>query len=388
MSDGLKVYNKAKAALLVNPKTVFYAALFFRRAVYFDNPNVPTAAVDEAGNLYINLDFIATLTVPQALFLLVHEMEHIMGLHPSRLRGRDAQGWNYATDAVINDRLRHEGIGQFIEGGVDMEGARERTADEVYESKPPEQDDSGDGEGEGDGGIGSDIMLGDASSGNAKPLTPEQRNAVEQSIRNDVAEAAQVARMQGSMSADLKRRVDGILHVATPWYEVLERFMADRSNCDYSWGKPNRRFLGSGMYLPSISSQNALGTLVVGVDTSASITDKELAAYAGHLNRIMETCVPSEVHVLYCDTRVAGHDTYDTSDLPVKLDPRGGGGTDMCELFEYANANVDDIGVLVLLTDGYTPWPSDAQEYPVVVLCTTDVNVPYGDEAVRFDVAA
>ena len=384
--DGLKIYNKAKAAMLVNSKTVFYAALFLRRPVYFNNPQVPTAAVDEAGNLYINLDFVATLTVQQTLFLLVHEMEHLMGLHPARLRGRDAKAWNKATDAVINDRLRHEGIGVFIEGGVDVQGARESTADALYEQRDSESDS---GEGDSGEGIGHDIIMGDASGGEAKPLTPEQRAAMEQTIRNDVAEAAQVARMQGSMSADLKRRIDDILHVSTPWHEILERFMTDRSSTDYSWSRPNRRFLAGGTYLPSLASQNAMGTMVVGIDTSGSVSDKELQAYAGHLNRIMEACVPERVHVVYCDYKVTGHDTFEASDLPLKLTAQGGGGTDMTALFEHVNKTVtDDISALVLLTDGYTPWPNDSQDYPVVVLCTTDIDVEYGDEVVRFDAAA
>ena len=31
-----------------------------------------------------------------------------------------------------------------------------------------------------------------------------------------------------------------------------------------------------------------------------------------------------------------------------------------------------------MFTDGYTPWPDIEPEYPLIVCCTTDTEVPIG----------
>ena len=37
-----------------------------------------------------------------------------------------------------------------------------------------------------------------------------------------------------------------------------------------------------------------------------------------------------------------------------------------------------EYAVVVLLTDGYTPWPDCEPPYPLIVCCTTDADVPVG----------
>jgi predicted metal-dependent peptidase len=37
-----------------------------------------------------------------------------------------------------------------------------------------------------------------------------------------------------------------------------------------------------------------------------------------------------------------------------------------------------DPEVVILLTDGYTPWPQGEPPYPLIVCCSTNTNVPIG----------
>lgn len=53
----------------------------------------------------------------------------------------------------------------------------------------------------------------------------------------------------------------------------------------------------------------------------------------------------------------------------------GGGGTDMTIVLEAADKKYRP-DVIVLVTDGYTPWPSQRTRYRLVVACTTDAHVP------------
>lgn len=53
----------------------------------------------------------------------------------------------------------------------------------------------------------------------------------------------------------------------------------------------------------------------------------------------------------------------------------GGGGTDMTIVLEAADKKYKP-DVIVLVTDGYTPWPAKRPRYRLVVACTTDAHVP------------
>ncbi len=67
--------------------------------------------------------------------------------------------------------------------------------------------------------------------------------------------------------------------------------------------RPNRRFISSNLYLPSMYSEG-LGDVVIVIDTSGSISDTELIDFQSEVNCILEDTQPEKVYVLYCDTQV------------------------------------------------------------------------------------
>jgi predicted metal-dependent peptidase len=81
-----------------------------------------------------------------------------------------------------------------------------------------------------------------------------------------------------------------------------------------------------GLYLPSADKKPAMGTMVVQIDESGSIGNDELAHFAGHLNKMLETCTPERLIVLHTDTRVAKVEEFTVEDFPVKLKSYAGGG--------------------------------------------------------------
>lgn len=402
--EAVKKFSRAATDLMCNKKTGFYSALLMQTPVYWTR-DIPTAGVDIRARMFVNPDFILKLKrLSEVVFLVAHELEHLLRLHPTRQGNRDPMRWNIACDAPMNADLVADGIGSFIQGGVDMPETKGMTPDAVYNTlptkPPPSPDQPGGGEGEdecegegegegggggdGPGGPGHDIMSQDALEGGQ--MTESQVLAAEGEIKSKIAAAAQTARVSGNMSAEMQRRVDEVLDVKTPWYEVLERFMTQKSEADYSWAKPNRRFASRGLILPSLASVSSLGKTVIIRDVSGSIDEEtEHKPFIGHINSIGTRCLPSELHVLDVSNRVHHcHDFY-PHDFPIAPEIKGGGGTDLTAGFDYINAEFDgEVAVCIVLTDGYTPWPSHAQDYPVVVVCTTDVDVDYGDEVIRY----
>jgi len=69
------------------------------------------------------------------------------------------------------------------------------------------------------------------------------------------------------------------------------------------WTPPNRRYIASGLYLPSVE-HHGLGEIVIAVDTSGSIGKIELEQFAGEISAISEEAQPEAIHVVYCDAGV------------------------------------------------------------------------------------
>ncbi len=362
-------FTKAKSLLVLDHP--FFGAAVAQRPIIWDS-STPTASMSATGQMRINPAFADTLTVKQFQFLLAHEAMHFMLSHSLRRKHRNHPAWNYACDEVINDTLIDAGIGEFIPGCVTFDGARHHSAEELYQ-EPPEGE--GHGPGQELGGIGEDI--GDPVDDDGNPLDPSQIHEIEVKAKVEMLQAAKVAEAMGKLPAGIKRIVDEIVAIHTPWHEILERFMAGRIKDDYSWQRPNRRLIGQGVYLPGQDYVPKMGEVVIVVDTSGSIGQAELNEFNGHINRIMEACNPERVHVLYVDTEVNHADTYEPEDFPITCTPRGGGGTDLPVAYDWVNQQGIDPETVIFLTDGYTPFGTEPR-WPVVWLMTTDVKAPYG----------
>jgi predicted metal-dependent peptidase len=355
-----------RAKVSVVSQHPFFASILMKRKLIEDN-TIKTAAVDQRGQIYYNPEFVESLSVDQLVFVLCHEVGHVIGQHSLRRGTRQAKRWNTAGDAWINDMLKAADIGEFVDGCVDMPGSKDRTVDAIYDGLP----DQPDGSGSGPGGIGDDIIeRGD-------PLSSEEASQIDAETRVEVAQAAQAAKAQGKMTAGLDKIVTELLDVRVPWYDVLERYMIAFTKGDYSWARPNRRF--TDVYLPSVGKIATMGEFVLQVDVSGSITKRELDYYNSHMTRIVEQCSPERVHVLYTDSSVVKHVVFEQGE-EFALEFYSGGGTDMESGFDYLDKEGISPEVFVCLTDGYTDFnTSKAPTYPVVWCISSDIEAPYGD---------
>jgi predicted metal-dependent peptidase len=358
----MAVSNIEKAKVEITLRHPFFASILMKRKLT-PRTDIGTAAVDRRGQIFYNPEWIKDKTVDELVFLLCHEVGHVIGQHAARLGNRSHKKWNIASDAWINDMLKASSIGSFIDGGVDMPGSKDKTVDEIYNNLPDGPD------GDGPGGTGDDLLQ------EGTPMTQEELDKLDAETRVEIAQAAQAAKMQGKMPDALQKFVAELIEVQTPWHDILERYMTSLTKGDYSWARPNRRF---SEYLPSVGNTQQMGDVVIQVDVSGSISERELAYYNGHLKRIVELCNPEKVHVLYTDTDVVHHDVFERGE-EFGLNFRSGGGTDMEAGFDYLAAKGIEPEVFVCLTDGYTSFDEAKQPgYDVVWCISSDVEAPYG----------
>ena len=103
--------------------------------------------------------------------------------------------------------------------------------------------------------------------------------------------------------------------------------MTDAAARDYSWSVPNRRFIDSGLYLPSIRSEG-MGTLAVIIDTSGSVDSDALAAFWSEVREVAAGIEPERIVVLQVDAAVQDEQDYAPSELPERIVVKGRWGTD------------------------------------------------------------
>jgi len=133
---------------------------------------------------------------------------------------------------------------------------------------------------------------------------------------------------------------------------------------------PHRRWLVlEDLIRPSLRSEQ-VGSLVVAVDTSGSISQGVLAQFAAEVAKL--AALAEEILVLTCDAQV--HQVVATEEVPAflaQLKFKGGGGTSHLPVFEHLAREGIRPDLFIGLTDLHSVFPEQAPPYPVL-WCTTE----------------
>ncbi|HEX3469858.1 MAG TPA: VWA-like domain-containing protein [Silvibacterium sp.] len=90
---------------------------------------------------------------------------------------------------------------------------------------------------------------------------------------------------------------------------MLRRAWSETIPADYSWTRPNRRHVWTGLYMPGVVSEG-VGEICIAVDCSGSIHDRQLGLFEAEIRSILADQQSRLVHVLYFDTEVHRVETY------------------------------------------------------------------------------
>ena len=201
--------------------------------------------------------------------------------------------------------------------------------------------------------------------GEAGP-SPADIAAEEQAWDEAMHQAASLAKAQGKLPGAVEDTVRGA-HVSTvDWRTLLRRYMTDAAKSDYSWSLPNRRFIDSGLYLPSIRSEG-IDTIAVIVDTSGSLPARTLAEFWAEVREVASELQPERVILLQVDAAVQDAAEYAAADLPDEIAIRGRGGTDFRPGFAWLEEHDIRPGVCLYLTDMLcSSYPETAPPFDVI----------------------
>jgi predicted metal-dependent peptidase len=201
--------------------------------------------------------------------------------------------------------------------------------------------------------------------------------ALEQLWKSRLAAAAQAAREVGRLGDAWLRRLERLIEPPLPWRALLARYVFAAAQEDYTFQRPSRR---DG---PAILPRLARGSirLIAVLDTSGSITERELSEFASELDAL-KSQVSAELTVHACDERLAegGPWTFSAWEqvrLPDAIG--GGGGTRFTPVFDWIDREALTPDLLVYFTDAMGEFPDTPPTYPVLWLVKGGGAVPFGE---------
>ena len=156
---------------------------------------------------------------------------------------------------------------------------------------------------------------------------PISADASRETLASDGREALNLAKAQGLAPGAVEEAIRDAHRNTLDWPSLLRRYMTDAAPRDYSWTVPNRRFIDSGLYLPSMRTEG-IGTLAVIIDTSGSVDTDVLAAFWSEVREVAAEIKPERVLVLQVDTAVQDEIDYAAGELPERITVKGRWGTD------------------------------------------------------------
>ena len=391
--------------------------------------SLPTMATDGTWIVYSPV-FVNQLKTAELEGTLAHEVLHCALGHHCRRGNRDPRLWNEAADLAINPILIKNGF--TLPAGALLDPAfTDSSAEEIYarllqkrgqESSTPAQS-AGQATGGGMTSTGPQAAQGPGTQDSSAPAacqpaenrTPETRDRTpdpasmraggfgevwdvtdDQGYPASPAEkrrqehewgiaaeqALRTAKACGHEPGGVDRPLSESRQSQQDWRAILRDFIAAAAPSDYRWTPPNRRYIASRLYLPSVE-RRGLGDIVIAVDTSGSIGKRELEQFAAEISAISAEAQPEAIHVVYCDAAVQSVQEFRAPE-PVKLEPKGGGGTDFRPAFVWVAERDIAPACLIYLTDLCCDSFPETPDYPVLWVTDSRRAGPFG-ETVRLN---
>lgn len=396
-----------------------------------ERPGLGTLAVDKWWRLYYDPVAVARWSVDELSGVLYHEIWHLLRGHAERAEAIQAEHlpWNLSADAEINDDILEEGIplpGDAITPET-LGCKRNLLAEEYYlelmkrkkESSSGQGGGEGQGEGEQDSGGGQEGRNQDSSQdsgggqgqetkhpqttrgscgscahGHQEPweegepgegrtpgIGPAQAEAIRRTVAREIMEAV---KSRGNVPTEHQRWAQAKLDPKVNWRRELagaiRHAVASQSGAvDYTYTRPNRRQAAYGpVIMPSL--HQPVPSVAVVVDTSGSMDDTEIGQALTEIKGILQSLGHREIRVLTVDAAVH---TCQKVFRPEQISLVGGGGTDMRMGLQAALELKPKPQVVVIFTDGFTPWPDTAPRGVKVVVALVGKEVSKGPEWAR-----
>ena len=328
----------------------FFGNLATRMKIIDASDWCPTAATDFK-NLFYNRSFFEQMNESEIEFVVGHEILHVVFDHLSRRTDRDPKLWNIAADYAANGILVKEGIGTLPTQVTPYHDTKYdgMSAEEIYDAL---LNDPNIQKMMKSGSLLDEHMDPKDGGMDGEPMTDEEYRQYQDAIKEAIIQSAQAA---GDKSPDvIKRLVKELTETRISWKDLLQQQIQSKVKSDFTFARPNRKTQGSGIILPGSNVEDQIDVSVA-IDTSGSISNKQIAMFLSEVQGIMDAFKDYTIKVWCFDTDVHAYAEYDSDcgeDI-ADYEPGGGGGTDFMVNWEFMKANDIEPKVFIMFTDMY-----------------------------------
>lgn len=364
----------ARIALLL--KHSFFGNLATRLQLINADDWCSTAATDGL-KFYYNSRFIMMLKPKEVIFLVAHEVLHVVYDHMDRRGDRDPQIHNIACDYAVNADLKKHKVGDFIttvdclyepkyEGWTSekiyddlMKNVQKINLDQLIDKMI---DDHLDGDGDGDedqdsesGTAGDKEGKGGDKEGKGKrpKMSESERQQMRDQVRDAIINAAKAA-AAGEVPLGVERMIKELTEPVMNWRELVQTTLTSAIKSDYTWMRPSRRSWHMDAVMPGTNPGEEIDVDIY-IDLSGSISHKQGMAFLSEVMGMMDMFDGYRVHVSCFDTKVYNTQEFNSDNMDTVEDYqlRGGGGTDFDCIFEDLKEQGRVPNKLIVFTDGY-----------------------------------
>ena len=340
---------------------------------YKENKDIPTAGTD-GETIYYNPEYLEGLSVEEQTFIFAHEVCHIAFNHILRSEGKNPELWNIATDGVINQFLKRDGL-KMAPGVVDMAEAINYDAEQLYEKQSQEQSGGESGEdsqkedkSKQDVGHDTHSMWEQAVKKHKEQQEKTDKKDKEKTELESMGEkdafkknledkkkqlqelkeaiSKQASQAGASTNGDIRTVNDiGTAKPLIDWRYVLREAI----KYDVDWSYKNAT-LEDGVVSANLEEQPMPETEIV-IDTSGSINEVLLKNFLRECKNILQH---TKLKVGCFDTEFYGFHEIRTEEDIEKMRFEGGGGTDFDVAVGAFSRRVEN---KIIFTDGEASMP-------------------------------
>ena len=339
-----------------------------------------TMAIDKRLRLYYNPQMLENSTLDELVAVLIHEISHFLRKHHERGRYLDPKIANIAGDCEINDdfkemnltlpKIMYEGLekptdcvypstydlpdGQLMEWYYPklMEKAIKMPMQDCGSVAAPglgkkwEKDDD------------SDILR--ENDGHSETMQDFYRKKTAEDIVDH-------AKSRGTCPGNLLEWANELLKSKVDWRKEVRATVSNMINAviqglsDYTNARPSRRqSINKDFFMPSFVMP--VPSIAVIVDTSGSVSSEALKQVAAEIDSLLKS-TNANVFKIDVDYVVHGVDKLNGrsgGNAKKVREFKGRGGTDMCQGYAQVREMKEKPNVVICMTDGETPWPDEA----------------------------
>lgn len=384
------------ARILAQQKWPYLAAILFNlKFVEVEGNNPSTMGVDQGWRLYWNRDFVSGLQVNELATVLVHECLHCMFEHHQRFSRltattKNAEAWNISGDCAINQLLLDSGFvfpklsppvtfdsyADLLDPALNTEQNYFRLLKGGWTSDPNNSHDCGSAVG---GGPRNYELTADDS--NAPAISDVGKTIAKSQVQTAIKEGVSFG---AEAPEELRRFVEELEKPKVSWKRELASLMRPSIGTtigrkDYSMMRLGRRegSFRSKSFSPRFPAmrQPLPPKITVILDTSPSMDRDWLRAGLSEVIGIVRAVgAGQKVTVIPCSGKAYEPQQVKRASKVMHLELPGDQSTDLRNGFFRAMEESKKPKIIVVVTDGYTPWPDTKPKgvHRVIILLTDE----------------